>query len=263
MQSLDIPMNHLKQASLPIPPAEFRQWVGNADLDRYLTVGRAFFEYFVDHCKLENHQSVLDIGCGSGRMARFLLPFLSKAGSYTGFDVWQEGVSWCQTNLENKFQCAQFTPADVQNDYINEFGKVKNTEWPFPCRDDSVDFTFATSVFTHIDFDIAVHYLNEIKRVLKINGKGLLTFFLIDEHALNFMANSKIYEQVKKHGPLYIGPPGKDVFVGWNKADLLACFAQTGLEVIEYTPGYWCDRKPNGTVHFQDIFLVQRKLIDR
>lgn len=244
-------------ALLPVPPPEFRQWVGNADLERYLTVGRAFFEFFVQECDLKEDHSVLDIGCGSGRMARFLLPYLDERGSYTGFDVWRDGIAWCRENLERKFRCARFETADVRNIYINRDGETENSEWPFPCPDSGIDFVFATSVFTHIDHEVAVHYLNEIRRVLSSRGKAVLTFFVVDRQALDFMSGADAYSEVSRDGPLYSGAPGKDVFVGWDPVELKVRLDRAGLRVLDYRPGYWCGRPPNGTVHFQDIYVVE------
>jgi SAM-dependent methyltransferase len=65
--------------------------------------------------------------------------------------------------------------------FYNPRGRINPTEYAFPCRADSADVVFATSVFTHMQASEVRHYINETARILKPGGRCYFTFFLIDE----------------------------------------------------------------------------------
>jgi len=66
-----------------IPPRTLH-FVGGGD---FRSVGNAFLGHFREIGKLGPNECVLDIGCGTGRMAVPLLGYLGERGSYIGFDV--------------------------------------------------------------------------------------------------------------------------------------------------------------------------------
>jgi 2-polyprenyl-3-methyl-5-hydroxy-6-metoxy-1,4-benzoquinol methylase len=77
-----------------IPPRRLN-FVGNSD---FRATGDEFLVHFREVAGLEASDRVLDIGCGIGRMARVIACELRPPrGSYDGFDVVREGISWCQS----------------------------------------------------------------------------------------------------------------------------------------------------------------------
>ena len=58
-------------------------------------IGKEFFRYFTEIAGLKPHERVLDIGCGTGRMARPLTSYLTS-GSYDGLDIVANSINWCQ-----------------------------------------------------------------------------------------------------------------------------------------------------------------------
>jgi ubiquinone/menaquinone biosynthesis C-methylase UbiE len=61
--------------------------------------------HLVTHCNLQKNSNVLDVGCGFGRLAYSLLPYL-KEGTYEGFDIVKEFIDWLTKNFtpKHKFQ---------------------------------------------------------------------------------------------------------------------------------------------------------------
>ncbi len=158
------------------PPRRLN-FVGSAD---FKAVGDEFKNLFVDVGGLKPSDRVLDIGCGIGRMA---LPLTSviTSGGYEGFDIDKRGVDWCQQHITPRCPHFQFQYVDLYNKYYNPAATTLPKDFCFPYDDNTFDFAFATSVFTHLLPDDAAHYLTEIKRVLKPNGTAFLTWFLLDE----------------------------------------------------------------------------------
>jgi SAM-dependent methyltransferase len=65
--------------------------------------------------------------------------------------------------------------------------KKSSSELKFPYANESFDFVFLTSVFTHICPNEIENYMSEISRVLRKNGRCLITCFLLNDESRNLM----------------------------------------------------------------------------
>jgi len=160
-----------------LPPDELKTWVGLAD--NFAKVGKIEFQGLIKYGNLKPHESVLDVGCGSGRIALPLTSYLT--GVYEGFDVEPRVIEWCKENIETNYPNFHFKFIDIKNKKYNKGGKQNAFEFKFPYGNESFDFIFLTSVFTHLLPDEIKNYLNEIARVLKKNGRCYITYFLLNE----------------------------------------------------------------------------------
>lgn len=157
-----------------LPPHRYRQ-IGPGDFRQR---GKQLAELLVKN-GLEPDHRVLDIGCGIGRVALGLTNVLSRNGSYDGFDVDARAIKWCKENLSPRYPNFRFTHANVATIRHNR-NAVPAEEYRFPYDDASFDFTFATSVFTHLEMPAALHYSREAHRVLRPGGRLVATVFLFD-----------------------------------------------------------------------------------
>jgi len=116
-------------------------------------------------CQLEKNHFVIDIGCGSGRLAVQLANYLE--GHYTGIDVVPELVDYAREITQRR-------------DW--RFAVAEGLTIPEP--DDSADFVCFFSVFTHLLHEESYQYLIEAKRVLKPGGRIVFSFleFPIPSH---------------------------------------------------------------------------------
>jgi SAM-dependent methyltransferase len=162
------------------PPEELVH-VGPGDFTR---TGQGLVEYLVRRGGLEPHWSVLDVGCGIGRVAVALAGYLRPTARYEGFDVVAEGIAWCDANITPRYPNFTFRHVDLYNGRYNPTGKLKANEFEFPYEADQFDFVLLSSVFTHMLPDDMDHYVSEIRRVTKPGGRCVATFYLLNEESV-------------------------------------------------------------------------------
>jgi SAM-dependent methyltransferase len=237
-----------------LTPPRGLAFVGGGDFER---TGREYLGYFTELGGLEPDHDVLDVGCGVGRMAAPLLTFLDEGGSYAGFDVGKEMVRWCEKRITSRRGDFRFTWAPVYNRKYNPFGTVAGAEYRFPYPDASFDFAFATSLFTHLTLPDAGHYLREIKRVLRPDGRCLLTFFILRPEALAEIDAGRVSLDFRHpiDGGRTIDPREPEAATGFEVAPLQKLFADAGLAIdLPIRWGRWAN-DPNGFAG-QDIVLA-------
>jgi SAM-dependent methyltransferase len=139
----------------PLPPAALRRRVGlTSSRAEFLTLGRDLsrdvLALFAEvRPPGESFTRWLDFGCGSGRVARFVIA--SGAGEISGVDVDRPAVRWARRHLGPGFQAIDPRP-------------------PLPFTDAAFDVVYAVSVFTHLDEAKQLDWLREARRVLRPGG---------------------------------------------------------------------------------------------
>ena len=139
----------------PLPPRRLMVRVaGTADAEWFLRSGRAAYDAITAHVPLQGNESILDFGCGCGRVTRYWADF---DGSVAGSDVSRKAVDWCRDNLA----FASF---------------LHNGLAPGLDADDATfDLVYALSVFTHLTSDLQLAWRDELRRVLRPGGRLLIT----------------------------------------------------------------------------------------
>jgi ubiquinone/menaquinone biosynthesis C-methylase UbiE len=163
------------RADLEIPPQDL--WWGYADRpESYLAAGK---DYVVKMKKvledagtpLQSYKRILDFGCGSGIMIRWLHEN-ALSGEVWGVDISGAHMLWCQQHMSPPFKFAT------------------TTSFPhLPFEDGYFDFVYAGSVFTHIA-DLVEAWLMELRRIVRPGGRLYLTVH--DEHTIDlFMKDTE------------------------------------------------------------------------
>ncbi len=237
-----------------IVPARSQIFIGDSHFE---ATGNEFFNYFKNIGDLQPDETVLEVGCGIGRMALPLTRYLDS-GRYEGIDIVTEGISWCRKNISSEYSNFHFQVADIYNTLYNPRGKYNAVDYRFPFADSTFDFVFLTSVFTHMVLQEVDNYLGEISRVLKKEGRCFATFFLLDAEARKFVSrkDSKFHEE--HEGCRVIDKSIPEASIAFEENKVRELFSRYGLEIkepIHY--GSWAQRKQY--LSSQDIVLAFKR----
>jgi SAM-dependent methyltransferase len=153
---IDDPKGECEGNGVPVPPPRLRVLVaGYPERDWFLGSGKAQTSYLRELLASFGHPidqlgSVLDFGCGCGRMTRWWSDVTGP--EIHACDYSRALISWCEDNLA--FVRSRLTGFDP----------------PLPYSDDQFDFVYAFSVFTHFTVEAARRWIAELGRVTKPGG---------------------------------------------------------------------------------------------
>jgi ubiquinone/menaquinone biosynthesis C-methylase UbiE len=230
--------------------------------EQFRDIGRRWVETFKLLAGLAPNHKVLDVGCGPGRMAIELAPYLGAEGSYEGFDVKPADIAWCKKEIEPRWPKSRFQLVDLSNGHYNASGKVPADAFDFPYPDQSFDFVFMTSVCTHLQPQDVANYLHQTSRVLKVGGCCLVSYFLINEQARAAIAAGKSRFQfahaiATSCWVQYADRPERAV--AYDEVFIRSAYQRAGLVLIEPIHfGAWSGNAPAGARHSQDVIVAAR-----
>jgi len=239
-----------------VPWKVYSRTIGGGDFER---VGVRYLQRFVEIGELKPNDRVLDVGCGVGRMAVPLTSYLSPEGSYRGFDVVEEGVRWCTRRITPRYGTFHFDHVDVYNKHYNPGGTLTADTFDFPYTDNSFDFVFLISVFTHLLPRDMKNYLSEVARVLSPGGRAFITYTLLNDEILQSIERGESHLPYVHLGNGYrtVEPDEPETGVAFYESDVRTLYSKLGLEIIEPIRfGSWSGRESDS---HQDI-VVARKI---
>jgi SAM-dependent methyltransferase len=199
----------------PLPPRRLMVRVaGTADADWFLRSGRAAYDAIVSHVPLASVESVLDFGCGCGRVTRYWESF---PGAVAGSDVNARAIDWCRENLGfAAFERNALAP-------------------PLALEAASFDLVYALSVFTHLTADLQLAWRDEMLRVLRPGGVLLLT-----THGRSYVPRLDDGERARfERGELVVrwgDVPGTNLCSAYHPEPYLRDTFAAGFELVELEP---------------------------
>jgi 2-polyprenyl-3-methyl-5-hydroxy-6-metoxy-1,4-benzoquinol methylase len=206
---------------LPVPPPRLRVEVaGTPGLEWFLESGRKQAEIIRSAAErkgalLESSGSLLDFGCGCGRVLRHWAGL--EGPDIHGSDYNERLVGWCAANLP-------FATTSVNQ-----------LEPPLRYEDGQFDLVYAISVFTHLPHDLERAWIAELSRIVAPAGLLLLTThgdsyadrLDADEHALYDSG-----EQVVR----WPGVAGSNLSTTFHPESYVRERLAPELELLEHTP---------------------------
>ncbi len=182
-----------ERRGLPIPPGGLIHKVANTEsVPWFLSTGEIAANCLVNvlhknGVEFRSLGSVLDFGCGIGRVMRRWKTV--RGPEFYGTDYNPSLVDWCRDHL--KF--AEFQTNTLNGGLGYESG--------------SMDFVYALSVFTHLDAALQTFWMNELRRVLKPGGLAFITVHgrhylghLEDDERKDFEAGNAVVRLARREG---------------------------------------------------------------
>jgi len=209
---------------------------GHSNVAAFLEGGREIADAIRDilgarGIKLDSLGSILDFGCGCGRVLRHWSG-LPKSVAIYGTDYNKKAIAWCARNLP----------------FVRT--GVNRLEPPLK-YDNGFDFIYAFSVFTHFSEALQTAWIRELTRILAPGG-----YLLITVHGESFRSAMTTEEQARfDRGDLvvrYSGMAGSNLCAAFHPLSYLKSFSG-GLELVEHLPARMQ----------QDAVLFRKPILDR
>ncbi len=210
---------------------------------------------------LQPCMSILDVGCGIGRLAVPLTRVLNEEGRYEGFDIVKSGIDWCNKNIKSKFPCFNFIHIDLKNDLYNLKTDKEAKNFVFPYNDNQFDLVILTSVFTHMMPEDVKNYLKEIFRVLKKDGKCFVTFFLLNDEIKSSIENRDYFNFPFKYDNYRLMDSSvKEANIAYEEEFLVKdLFSNNKFRVERIDYGWWSGKSRESSLGYQDTILLSRE----
>ena len=189
-------------------------------------------------------RSILDFGCGCGRILAGWEHLIGDRTKLYGFDINPTLIEFCQKNIP-------FATTAVSAYFP-----------PLPLSDASVDFAYAGSVWTHLSLPAAMQWAGEFARVIAPGGVAMMSYhgsYFAPVLASNSREGARQLEEKGFYAHLH--GSAKDTFAGSNNyatfmtsAFMRQLFA--GFDVLRIYPGV--SEGPNPFAAYQDIAVLRR-----
>jgi SAM-dependent methyltransferase len=217
------------------------------------------FELLVGHAGLQPNWRVLDMGCGSGRVALPLAGYLGADGGYVGFDVSRRAVEACRRRLAALRPNFQFVWLNLASREFNAGGNGDQAAARFPCEDGSFDLAFATSLFSHMTIEAVRRYLVESARVLRPGGRLLFTAYALTPARRKTIAGGRAGHGFRpwREGSMVVDPRSPERAIAHDTDLILGAMADAGLVLNgAWLAGAWArDQVYSG---WQDVWLAEK-----
>jgi SAM-dependent methyltransferase len=211
-------MTHAPDAEPPMPPLDLRRSVGHEGTVEFENPGGDLA--FHDDVPEANYRSVLDFGCGCGRVARqMMLQSHARPERYFGVDLYAPSIKWCRQHLTRFDPNYRFARMNAHNPKFNPRGRQS----AIPTRE-TFSLVNAHSVFTHILQRDVQFYFDECRRVLEPGGVLRATWFMFDKAQAPMM-------HPYQHA-LYISLDDPTHAVIYDQAFVRGLYRQAGLRIF-------------------------------
>jgi len=186
------------KSKTPLPPSKYRMGGKHFKNDKaFIKTAVRDVKRLEKYCGLNPESSLLDWGCGAGRLAIGVKEYFPSIRDYHGVDVQRELIDWAQENLASEGY--RFTYVDVSNERYNPDGSPERTLSADP---HSVDVFYAYSVFSHMNAVDTAGYLELLGQALTTTGKAFVTCF-VEEDVPDWDENPAGYGPLEWKGRLH------------------------------------------------------------
>jgi SAM-dependent methyltransferase len=219
---------------VPLPSAYLRRLVaGTEDEGWFLAAGRAAVGDLAPLVAGREPATVLDFGCGCGRVAR-AWNGRGQVG-VAGVDTHPLAIRWCRRNLSG----GRF--------FVAELG----TELPFADRE--FDLVYALSVLTHLNVPLQEQVLAEIARTLKPDGRFAVSLHGVANAAALVPELRKEFDAGRIVVAAY-GPQGSNFVNAFHPHAAAVELFSRWFELESFRPSGASGNPP------QDLYILRRRV---
>jgi SAM-dependent methyltransferase len=209
----------------------------------------------------KSSSSILDIGCGCGMLEMVLARYVTT-GRIVGIDIHMPSLEWAKSNISSNHPNIDFVHADIYNRDYWPTGKKSAAEFFSGFQSSTFDLVVAKSLFTHMLIDELPIYFEAIANNLTPGGKGLLSFFLLNEDQNRLQDEGRADFAIVRDRP---GDPygfrrrsTPSAAVGYDESFVKNLLGKSGLNCLDTIYGSWSGRLDAPL--FQDILLVEKRV---
>lgn len=189
------------------------------------------------HIDLDGIRTLLDWGCGAGRVTKHLIDRLPQAKVY-GADIDGEAVQWAAAHLGGDFTVCRIDP-------------------PLPYRDGQFDAVVSLSVFTHLTWKYQKAWLRELRRIVRPGGIVAATthgdfaarWSICDSPGHRTLRRRGFFDGMPDHNLKHVASPD---------------YYRSTFQTREYTAKAWgkwfdvVDCLEGGINNLQDLYVLRR-----
>lgn len=229
----------MNNVQLPIPPDYFLYETYRLDYKMYVEDGQLTAKeiiHWTDNYVAAVSPVVLEWGCGVGRIIRHLGNYLQPGALIYGCDINEEMIAWNKENLTGiNFSAIAYNP-------------------PTPYASGRFSMIYAISVFTHIEADQQLNWLQEIHRILQ--QEGIFLFTTHGEHYTDQLLPKEL-QLLNQHGSYTKSyyQKGHRMMSTYQLPEKFAALVRNYFTILEYHNG-----EANPTmVGGQDLWIVRKR----
>lgn len=218
--------------------------------------GMEFAAYLKLLAGLKDGGHLWDIGCGCG-LLELALESCGWSGRVIGNDIHLPSIQWASRHITPRIPSVVFEHSDIFNETYWPAGRLDAAGWFETFTTSGFSAVIAKSLFTHMFPHEMEIYFTQISRRLAPGGRGILTFFLVNERSLtapypriSFQKNhaDDVFSVRKRHAPT--------AAVAYDESALMERIRAAGMVIHDIRPGTWTGQADG--LSFQDLVIVGR-----
>jgi SAM-dependent methyltransferase len=214
--------------SIPLPPRRLRSGGEHYRGDtEFVSSGRDEARSLAQEGFLTPTASMLDFGCGVGRLAVGLLEDDFPLRHYVGIDVRRPVIRWARRHIARFDSRFSFLHVNIENQRYNPRGRAFQQQ-RLPLGADTFDIGYSYSVFSHLNAQDSRSAFRELRRLL-LTGSFLVLTAFVEDDVRGVVVNPTGYGRVHWRGPLHCVLYQRSIFEGLAKDE--------GFQVLRMTYG--------------------------